>query len=172
MGNSWKDLFFWGVSLKSNKRCLFDWHIQDLCDARIAIGFGKVDYFGKTLAESDGEVFRNSGRELDKLGKRNRISIKTNEKEINEELEVELSMLDSIIQNWSFLQSRAVYEKILEPKQSIVAKKLGVTEGGLSLRLSAASWNSIEKLLNRYNECNINLLYIRKSNSNTKSYIE
>ncbi|MCB2197703.1 MAG: SatD family protein [Bacteroidetes bacterium] len=138
--------------IRSGLRALYDNHIPDLCDAKIAVGIGNVDYIGKSLAESDGDAFRYSGRELDKLGKKERTVIKTDNPEVNRELEVELVLLDSIIVNWTFLQSRAVYEKLLESKQSIIAKKLGITRGGVSLRLSSASWYAVETLLKRYQE--------------------
>jgi hypothetical protein len=48
-------------------------------DARIAIGVGKIDYLSEDkVGEGDGEAFRSSGMELDKMKKRERnLTIKT-----------------------------------------------------------------------------------------------
>ena len=86
-------------------------------DARIAIGIGTIDYLPRDQAgEGDGEAFRNSGPELDKMkkGEQNLI-IKTPWNEINEELQTECSLLDALIQRWTKEQAEANFYQIQSP---------------------------------------------------------
>jgi len=81
-----------------------------LWDARISIGFGAIEYFGDRVAESDGPAFHYSGKGLDKMKKQShRLKITTDQPFLNDELFVECTLSDAIINRWSFQQAEAIY---------------------------------------------------------------
>lgn len=100
-------------------------------DARIAIGIGTIDYLPRDQAgEGDGEAFRNSGPELDKMkkGEQNSI-IRTPWTEIDEELRTECALLDALIQRWTKEQAEATLYQIQKPElllnMAIIAHDIG-----------------------------------------------
>jgi hypothetical protein len=99
-------------------------------DARIAIGIGTIGYLSDQAGEGDGEAFRNSGPELDKMkkGEQNSIII-TPWTEINEELQTECALLDAIIQRWTKEQAEAILYQIQKPElllnMAIIAHDIG-----------------------------------------------
>lgn len=142
--------FRYSILLRAGLRSLFQKDLDELCDARISIGIGTVDYWGDTISESDGDAFRCSGRNLDKAKNRRRFLIELDDKELNEELNVYLMLLDAIINDWTYSRSQIVYEKLLEPKQLNIAKKMGLSASAISKRLNSAHWDAIDVLLNRF----------------------
>ena len=65
------------------------------------------------MGEGDGEAFRNSGPELDKMKKREQnLVIRTPWSEINEELGIECALLDALIQRWTKEQAEAILYQI------------------------------------------------------------
>lgn len=142
--------FRYSILLRAGLRSLFQKDTVELCDARISIGIGSVDYWGETISESDGDAFRYSGRNLDKAKNKRRLLIELDDKELNEELDVYLILLDSIINDWTYSRSQIVYEKLLEPKQLNIAKKMGLSASAISKSLNSAHWDAIEALLNRF----------------------
>ena len=80
-------------------------------DARLSIGIGTLDYEGNTLATSDGEAYRISGRGLDSIGK-SRLAIYTPWIGVNEELRVSTAFADNIISGWSQSQSRVFFQSL------------------------------------------------------------
>jgi len=145
-----QNILKYSILLRSGLRGLFQKDISELCDARISIGIGSVDYWGETVSESDGSAFRYSGRNLDITKSKKRFLIETFDKDLNKELEVYLILLDSIIKDWTFSMAQIIFEKILEPKQLNIVEKIGISASAISRRLNSAHWDSIVVLLNRF----------------------
>ena len=119
-------------------------------DARIAIGIGSIDYLADSIAESDGEAFRNSGPVLDTMKNGVRVRVKTPWEEVNEEMEVTLVLADALINRWSASQAEVVAESLEESKQTEIALKLGISQSAVNQRLKSANWEAIEKVIERF----------------------
>lgn len=104
-------------------------------DARIAIGVGKIDYLrDDQVGEGEGEAFRNSGLELDKMKGERHITVKTPWNEINEELQTDCALLDALINRWTKEQAEAIIYHIQDYKQEDIAKKLNTSQSAVSQR--------------------------------------
>lgn len=126
---------------------------QENWDARISLGIGSISFNSSTIVESDGEAFRNSGREFDLLGKNERMAVSTPWTEINEELKVSTKFADILISNWSYSQAEVVYYYLLERiTQKELAKKLGLSPQALNKRLVGAKVDAIELYLTRFEQ--------------------
>ncbi|CCH53161.1 hypothetical protein BN8_02233 [Fibrisoma limi BUZ 3] len=122
-------------------------------DARIAIGIGSVDSVTATLAESNGEAFRFSGRLLDTLKKEpNQIAIKSQQPTLDDEVNTALVLLEGIIGKWTALQAEVVYYKLQNHTEVRIAELLKVKQPAINQRAKAASWVAVERLLARYQE--------------------
>jgi len=152
-----QNILEYSILLRAGLRSLFKKDIYELCDARISIGIGSVEYWGETISESDGNAFRYSGRNLDNDKNKRRFLIELDDKELNKELNVYLILLDSIVNDWTYSRSEIIYKKILEPKQLSIAKNMGLSASAISKRLNSAHWDAIKVLLNRF-ETKINSL--------------
>ncbi|MCX9083685.1 MAG: SatD family protein [Candidatus Methanoperedens sp.] len=123
-------------------------------DTRIAIGIGTIDYLPRDqVGEGDGEAFRNSGPELDKMKKgEQNIIIRTPWYEINEELEVECVLLETLIQRWTKEQAEAILYHIQSSKQTQerIAKILKISQSALSQRLKTGGYLAVEIFLERF----------------------
>lgn len=123
-------------------------------DARIAIGIGTIDYLPRDqVGEGDGEAFRNSGPELDKMKKgEQNIIIRTPWAEINEELRAECALLDALIQRWTKEQTEAAHEDLQRSKQTQkgIAKILKISQSALSQRLKTGGYWAVEVFLERF----------------------
>lgn len=124
--------------------------IDSLWDARIAIGIGKVEYSSPRVSESDGEAFRKSGPVLDNMTGEERLAINTPWPSMNEEMEVTLSLLDTIIRGWSAQQSEVVSYKLENLTQEEMSQKIGISQAAVNQRLKAASWGAVQKVIVRY----------------------
>jgi hypothetical protein len=139
-------------------------------DARIAIGIGTIDYLPRNqVGEGDGEAFRNSGPELDKMKKgEQNIIIRTPWAEINEELRAECALLDGLIQRWTKEQAEAIIFQIQKPElillnvaamahdighaqtQKGIAKILKISQSALSQRLKTGGYWAVQAFLERF----------------------
>ncbi len=137
------------ILLRAGLKGLLNKDMSQLCDTRISIGIGNISYWGDSVSECDGDAFRYSGKTFDKLKNKERLLIKTHKEELDDEINVYLILLDSIISDWTNARSQIIYEKILESKQKNIVKKTGISASAVSKRLNSAHWNAIEVLLNR-----------------------
>lgn len=135
-------------------------------DARIAIGIGTIDYLPRDqVGEGDGEAFRNSGPELDRMKKgEQNLVIRTPWAEINEELGIECALFDALIQRWTKEQAEAIAYQlpkrvflaqdqviIQEITQEIIAKFLNISQSALSQRLKTGGYWAVQAFLERFN---------------------
>ena len=120
-------------------------------DARIAIGLGTINAQAITLAESDGEAFRFSGRLLETLKKSpNKIAQKSSRAKMDEEINLSLILLEGIISKWTTMQSEVIYYKLQGYTEVIIAEILKIKQPAVNQRAKSASWFAVEQLLNRY----------------------
>lgn len=121
-------------------------------DVRIAIGVGSIDtYNEQNISSSDGEAFRNSSPELDKMDtKRQRVVIKTNWPVVNRELETECFLLDAITSKWTASQAEAVYYTLSGKNQVEMANILHITQGSVSSKLNSANFDAVRVMIDRY----------------------
>ena len=128
------------------------------------------------MGEGDGEAFRNSGPELDKMkkGEQNLI-VRTPWAEINEELRTECALLDVLIQRWTKEQAEAIlyqlqkklvvgttppqhkdlksqYQVLIHEiiTQEDIAKILNISQSALSQRLKTGGFWAIQVFLERF----------------------
>ena len=122
-------------------------------DARIAIGIGTIDYLPRDqVGEGDGEAFRNSGLELDKMKKKEQnLVVRTPWVEINEELRTECALLDALIQRWTKEQAEAILFQIQEPElillNKAMARDIGHETAHEDLQPSKQTQEEIAKIL-------------------------
>ena len=121
-------------------------------DARIAIGIGKIDYLPKDkVGEGDGEGFRNSGVELDKMKKgEQNLTIKTPWPEINKELKTECALINAIIHRWTKEQAGAIMYQIQGYTQEEIAKELKISQSAVFQRLRTGGVWAVQAFLERY----------------------
>ncbi len=122
-------------------------------DARIAIGIGTIDYLPRDQAgEGDGEAFRNSGPELDKMkkGEQNLI-IRTPWTEINEEFRTECALLDALIQRWTKEQAEVILYQIQKKvTQEGIAQILSISQPAVFQRLKTGGYWAVQVFLERF----------------------
>lgn len=150
-----------------------------LLDCRIAIGIGKTelarlnyyqnkyDQAGKFLLkniqinDSDttvnndtsnwlGRAFTYSGALLDDKKSRRNLMIHTPWSNINNELEIEFSLLDLIIENWGCGRSEVMKYRMQGLKQEDISKELNVSQPAVNRRLKGAGDHVIDDLCRRF----------------------
>jgi len=98
-------------------------------DARIAIGIGTISMLPDGRGgEGDGEAYRNSGPSLDRMTKESRfIKVTTPWESMNQELDVECALLDTIISKWSSKQAKVFIETWKGKTQKQMAPELSIS---------------------------------------------
>lgn len=121
-------------------------------DARLAVGIGRMDYESVSLATSDGEAFRLSGRLLDDIKDR-RLEIITPWGDINDELNLSTAFVDDIISSWTRNQSRIILSSLIKDKSHYdIAAELGISRQMVDKSLRASKENLIRLYLKRFVE--------------------
>ena len=118
-----------------------------MLDARLAIGVGKIDYFGDTVLDSDGEAFHLSGRAFDMLGPDEFLKVATPDDFLNEQLNVICMWMDLQIQDWTRAQAEVIYMILENKTQQEMANELGVVQSAINNRLKLAKWKNVEKTI-------------------------
>lgn len=122
-----------------------------LADVRIAIGIGTGNYNPDAIHISNGEAFQLSGRALDTMKHDNlKMSLHTNNEDINDEFKVHMSFLDHVTNHWSMASAEVVYFLLKAYKERDIADELNRSQAAINLRKKAAGWEEIKLLLGRY----------------------
>lgn len=115
-------------------------------DCRLGIGFGKIEYEGKSLNDSDGEAFRWAGEMLEQTDTQQaRVQIATPDSEFNKTWNCIFALSEPIVDNWTKIQSGVVNLHILGFNQTQIARSYGIAQSNISKHLSASNWNIIAK---------------------------
>ena len=127
-------------------------------DARIALGIGSIDFYqDHSVVESDGEAFRNSGREFDRLEKSDRLALKTPWDDLNDEFKISTAFADNVISGWTVMQARVIYEALLSGEsQKKIAQLLNKSQQAVSKLANGGRLRLIELYLERFQQQVIN----------------
>lgn len=123
---------------------------QNYWDARLAIGIGSIDYNSNDIVTSDGEAFKNSGREFDAIGKR-KLVVRTPWEDVNGELKVSTAFADNIVSKWTKQQAETIFlylsQKNINKKD--IAGEVGKSAQAISKLLITANESLISDYLDR-----------------------
>lgn len=116
-------------------------------DVRVAIGLGTKTYEGKTITESNGSAFQESGNLLEHLKQ-----VKTNLKlkgtgniQLDSELNLYLKLISILMDNWT-VNSAEIVKLYLENQNKIqkeLAKLIGISQDAVSKRMKRAYLDEI-----------------------------
>ena len=119
-------------------------------DARLSLGVGSVDYLMESLAISDGEAFRLSGRGLDSIGD-SRLVVETPWEDVNDELKVSTAFADSLISSWTRSQSRIMFQYLISNMTTgEIGLAIGVSQQMASKGLKTAEKHLIDLYVDRF----------------------
>lgn len=129
--------------------------LEELTDARIAIGIGGITYAGDRVVESDGEAFQLSGRALDAMvaeKSRTRLQVETPWPTVQYGLEGIAHALDTIVGRWRDTSAQIMYLDLMEEgmNQADQARTLSITQPAVSQRLKTAQEKDVWQWLERY----------------------
>lgn len=121
-------------------------------DARLSIGIGTIEYENGTLATSDGEAYRVSGRGLDSIGK-SRLIIETPWEDVNKELRVTTAFADDLITDWTQSQSRVIFQSLTtDLSHAEIGNLLGITRQMVDKALRAGKADLMNLYITRFKE--------------------
>jgi hypothetical protein len=125
--------------------------IKDI-DVRMAIGMGEKNFTSETVNEANGEAFINSGFAFDNFLKKQTLAIKTPFEEINEEINIGLSLGLLIMDNWTQNSAEFVKKSLQNTAatQKKIAADLKISQSSASERRKRAGFDEIMKLEKRF----------------------
>ena len=139
---------FWIKSIEKDDRKSYD--------VRISLGIGKSELTENKLALSDGEAFRISGRNLDRLKiKKQTIIFDSNDSNSNA-LKIESLLLNAIIENVTPIQAKVLYYKLRKFKENDIANILNLAQSTVNQHSKSGNWNTIAKYLEYFEKLYIN----------------
>ena len=127
--------------------------LQAYSDARISVGIGATETITDKVSESKGTAFELSGRQLDRMKKKDlRLLVVTTNPEANAELYALCILADAVISQWSPNQAEVIYRYLLENKsQQELAAYFGISQPAIRQRLVVyGKIAGIEAFLDRY----------------------
>lgn len=122
-------------------------------DIRISIGIGEESIQRTLIAQSDGSAYQFSGRRLDTMKSDQRIlCVSSSTEDFDAEFNASLLLFEEIAKRWSVASAEAIYYSLNGYKEIPLAKLLGIGQSSVNKRKKAASWNSIEVLIKRFEQ--------------------
>ena len=124
-------------------------------ELRIGIGFGKARVGSPNeLGQWSGEAFELAAKALAKLSiGSGRLALLSPIPAMNEEFEVHLALLDTVLRRWTDDQRDTLFKLLYyRHGQTQLAEQFGVTQSAISQRLRGAGWDGVQSLLDRYKE--------------------
>lgn len=119
-------------------------------DARLALGIGSIDYKSDTLATSDGEAFRLSGRLLDEM-RSSRLEIITPWTQFNDEFSLVTAFADDVVTSWTKSQSKIILSSLVSEKgHQEIAEEIGVSRQNIDKSLRASKEDLILRYIKRF----------------------
>jgi predicted XRE-type DNA-binding protein len=113
--------------------------------SRVSVGIGEIAYRGKSVLDSDGDAFHQSGRYFDKMNAGELLTIKTMNEETNKQLAIILSFINLFINQWNIKQAEVIYLACEGYTQTQMAEALNIKQGAVSNRLKVSKWKEVEK---------------------------
>ena len=115
---------------------------NSIIDVRMAIGIGEKTYSSKTLSESNGTAFINSGEKFDVLKKEHiTLGIKSPWQDFDDEMNLYLKLVGLFMDKWSVSSAELV---------EIILKNPKIKQSGVSRRSNRANVNEILEVINMY----------------------
>ena len=124
-------------------------------DVRMAIGIGDKKYISKSVTESDGSAFVNSGEKFETLKKNKQtLAIKSNWPEFDREMNVFFRLAAIPMDNWTSNSAELIQILANKPNltQKALAKRLGVTQPSISERQNRAHFDEVMELEELFRE--------------------
>ena len=118
-----------------------------MLDARIAVGAGTIDFFGKDILISDGEALQLSGRALDSMKGEEFLKVVCPHKNLNEFFEVICIVMEGRISRWTPSQAAVIFGVLEGKTQQRLANEHGVVQSAITNRLKLAYWKDFERTL-------------------------
>ncbi len=120
--------------------------LEQLKDARISIGIGKMNFIDKSITSSDGEAFVLSGEGLDSMKKSDeRLKIVVKNDELLDIFNVTTTLATTIINKWSNYAAETMYRHLLyNETQKEMAKALNISQPAVHKRKAAANADAID----------------------------
>lgn len=121
-------------------------------DIRISIGIGNITS-NKTINESTGEAYINSGRTLERMKKEKRkLTITSPNQELNTELNTAFKLLEVIMERWTIASTNILYHLLLQRNivEVELAKILKVRQSSINQTKKRVGWNALDSLINRF----------------------
>lgn len=121
-------------------------------DVRLAIGLGNKTYEAKTITESNGSAFINSGECFEGL-KKQTLALQSNFQDFNTTINTMLELASFIMDKWTVTSSTIINTKLNNPNlnQKELAKLLEKSQSNISEGLKRGGYDEILKLLHYYN---------------------
>lgn len=144
------DTLLVGVLLRAGLRGSCPENDGAVWDVRLSLGVGGVEAPDESIAMSDGEAFRLSGRGLDSMGKAT-LRLSTPWKDVNDEFSVSLAFADDVVCGWTSNHARVVYRSLMTGlSQKDLALELGRSAQIVSRALILAKEKLMRNLLRRF----------------------
>ncbi|MEX1192050.1 MAG: SatD family protein [Brumimicrobium sp.] len=149
------------LSLDAEKALLAAIHIKSTVkqtkahDVRIAIGLGDEKYTASKITESNGSAYINSGECFEDM-KKQTLAIKSNNKMLDQSLNIMLSLSLLTTNNWSITVSKVIKTAIENPEknQKSLAKILDKSQSSISEALKRGGFEEVMNM-NEYYKNNI-----------------
>ena len=138
------------LSLDPKKALLAAIHIKSTIkqtktyDVRMAIGIGDEKYSSHKITESNGTAYVNSGECFEKL-KKDSLAIKSDNKKIDESINIMIKLSLLTIDNWSRVVSKVIKAAIEHPEkhQKDLAKLLNRSQSNISEAFKRGGYEEI-----------------------------
>ena len=125
---------------------------------RLALGIGELSRLDTQNGIIDGEAIYYSGRIIsenrtynkEKVIIKNTLFIKTNDKDIDDEISTLLALLDVILSKCTAKQSQVLYLKLLGYDELFIVRALRKKQATINGHSTSAGWNAIEKAVLRF----------------------
>lgn len=122
-------------------------------DVRLGIGIGPVTFQSGRVTQSNGDAFIRSGQIFDALAKMDQnVAIKTPWEDFDQEVNLGLKLLTTIISDWTSISCQAILTKLEHPRKSQMelGTLLGITQHAVSARLTRAKFDMVMEWVRYY----------------------
>lgn len=124
-------------------------------DVRMGIGIGLESFKGKTVSESNGSAYQNSGRVFETLKEHKlNLAFASDDKNYDLTLNLILKLGLGFMDNWTKVSAEIVALALMQPKasQQEIAAQLHIQQSAVSQRQKRARLEMVLEILNYYSQ--------------------